>query len=281
MTRKRAWMMRSWRRCLLLCACVAAVAGCGSHRDSAEEHRRLSLRVEHRPPVRTPAGEEAEIHALVRSSLEAPRLEGWIRILGTEGQEKRIPLKIGETGDAVAHLPAHPRGTVLRYVVEAQDAAGLVVALPRGARDGNSYALRYEGSSSVVLGGIAWISALAATLLFLGAGAAAVQTLRGRMSAGPAAMLGGFGAAATILGVLAIGGVHAFQLTGQPWPPRPVLFAMTRADLGILALVWILNLALGRRLLLDEAPEDAPPGQRAFALVGTAAGILTLVFLFV
>lgn len=264
---------------LLVAAGLLAAAGCGANRDSAEEHRRLSLRVEHRPPVRTPAGEEAEVHATIRSSLEAPRLEGWIRILGADGEDERVPLKVTETGDAVAHLPARPRGTVIRYVVEAQDAAGLVVALPRGARDGKAYTLRYEGKSSVVLGGVSWVSALAATLLFLGAGAASVQTMRGRMSAGPAAMLGGFGAAFTILGVLAIGGFHAFQVTGQPWPSRPMLFALSRGDLAIVTLVWLLNLAAGRRLLLDEAPEDAPPGQRAFSVVGAAAGVLTLVFL--
>lgn len=281
----RLWGSPFVRRPIVLSALLAGVIGlcaaigCGS-RDSAEEHRRLSLRVEHRPPGRTPADSESEIHATVRSSLEAPRLEAWVRILGDrEEDDEQIPLRISETGEAVAKLPAHSKGTVIRYVVEARDAAGLVVALPRGARDGKSYSLRYEGSSSRVLGGISWLSAVLGVLFFLGAGAAAAQALRGRMSVGPSAMLGGFGAAVVVLGLLVIGGIHALQLTGNPWPSRPVMFGISRAELGLVALLWVVNLILGRRLLLDEAADDHPPGQRAFAVAGAMGGILTVVFL--
>ncbi len=258
---------------------LLVLAGCSGSRDSAEEHRRLSLRVEHQPPQRVVANEDAELHALIVSSLEAPRLEAWIRVLGPDGAEERIPLRISEDGSAVGRIPARPRGTKLRYVVEARDAAGLVVSLPKGARDGSVYTLEFAGRSSRVLGGIAWLSALLATLLFLGAGAASAQSLRGRMSAGPAGMLGGFGVAVAVGGLLLLGAIHAYQVTGRPWPSSPVVLAISRGDLAIVSLIWIVNLVLGRKLLLDEADEDTPSGQRTFAVAGAVAGVLTLIFL--
>ncbi|GJM44805.1 MAG: hypothetical protein DHS20C21_16470 [Gemmatimonadota bacterium] len=99
------------------------------------------------------------------------------------------------------------------------------------------------------------------------------------MSVGPAGMLGGFGAAFVVVGLLMIGGIHAFQVTGRPWPGGSVILAISRGELAVISAIWIANLILGRRSLLDEAPNDAPPGQRGFAVAGAVAGALTVVFL--
>jgi hypothetical protein len=114
------------------------------------------------------------------------------------------------------------------------------------------------------------------TLLFLGAGAAGVQNLRGRMSAGPAGLLGGAGAAVTLVGLLLIGAVHAYQLTGRPWPGSPIFLAISRGDLAIVTALWIANLVLGRSILLDEDVGSPPQGERRFAAVAVAGGVLTL-----
>jgi hypothetical protein len=255
---------------------LAFVSGCGSNRDSAEEHRKLSLRVEHLPPVRTSASEDVEIHASVRSSLDGATLEAWMRILHPGGEDERIPFAIGSGGAAIARLPAHGRGQVIRYVIEARDAAGLVVSLPRGAQDGDSYTLRFEGRSSWFLGAISFLSAFFGTLLLLAASVAAVQCLRGRMSAGPAGMLGGFGAAFVIVGLLMLGGIHAYQVTGSIWPRSPMFLSLSRGDLALVALTWVLALVLGRRVLLDDDPEGTPRGERPFATVGVVAGVMLL-----
>lgn len=255
------------------------MGGCGSNRESAEEHRKLSLRVEHLPPVRTQAGEDAEIHASVRSSLDGAKLEAWMRILNPGGEDERIPFVLGEDGSAIARLPARERGEVVRYVIEARDAAGLVVSLPRGAQDGESYSLRFEGRSSWFLGAISFLSALGGTLLMLAASVAAVQCLRGRMSAGPAGMLGGFGAALVIGGLLLLGGIHAFQVTGSIWPRSPMFLSLSRGDLALVALTWVLALVLGRRVLLDDDPDGVSRGERPFATIGVAAGVMLILFL--
>ena len=255
------------------------MAGCGSNRESAEEHRKLSLRVEHLPPVRVHAGEEVEMHASIRSSLEGAKLEAWVRVLRPGEDDERIPFRIASDGNAVAHLPASERGTVLRYVIEAKDAAGLVVSLPRGSQDGESYTLRFEGPSSWLLGGISFLSALFGTLLLLGAGAAAAQCLRGRMSAGPAGMLGGLGAVLIVGGLLLLGGIHAYQVTGRPWPTAPLFLSLSRGDLALVAFAWILALILGRRVLLDEEPDGVARGERTLAIAGVAAGALLLLLM--
>jgi len=255
-----------------------ALAGCSGNGDAVEQHRRLSLRIEHVPAGRTDAGQDAEIRARIQSSLESPRLEAWVRIVSGE-EEERIRLEIGPDGEAVGKLPGQPRGTVIRYVIEARDAAGLVVSLPRGSTEGKSYRLRFEGSSSGLLGGISFLSVLLGAALYLGAGVAGAQSLRGRMSPGPAGMLGGFGAAIVVAGVFLLGGIHAWQLTGRPWPGDPILFGLSRGDLGIVTLLWIVTLALGRGVLLDEAPEGAAQGERAFAAAAVLGGALTLLFL--
>jgi hypothetical protein len=123
------------------------------------------------------------------------------------------------------------------------------------------------------------MSAWLATLLYLGAGAAAIQALRGRMSVGPAGLLAGLAATLVLFGVLLVGGIHAFQVVGRPWPSEPMLLAMSRGDLSLVTLLWGANLALGRRALLDEEPDGTRFDERIFAAAGAAGGILTLMFL--
>lgn len=266
----------SWILLILLLAAFA-LSGCGRSRDTAEEHRKLSLRLEHRPPGRVPAGQEVDIQALVRSSLENPRLQAWLRLVGDE-EDVRIPMTLQENGEAHGTIPGHERGVVLRYVIEARDAAGLLVTLPRAADDGAAYELKFIGPNSRVLGAISILSAICGVLLYLGAGAASVQSLRGRMSVGPAGLLGGLGAVAIVLGLIIIGGVHALRLTGNAWPGSPLFFAASRTDLALVTLLWIATLAVGRRTLLEEASAEDVVRERTFsaASVGLAALLILL-----
>ena len=262
---------------LLLSVGWLAAAGCGPGRESAEEHRRLSLRIEHRPAGRAVAGEDAVIRALVQSTLDTPRIEAWVRILGEDGGDERLPLVLGPDGEAVATLPGRAKGSVVRYVIEASDAAGLLVTLPRGSADGAAYELRFEGSSPRFLGGITWLSAVLAFLFWLGAAAAAVQTLRGQMSAGPPGLLGTLGLAFAVVGLFLIGGIHTGLVTGRPWSPTPIFWALSRGDVAVVSLLWAVNLFLGRRILLDEAPDGNPGGERGFTVLAVVAGALALV----
>lgn len=260
---------------LLALLALAVLSAC-SRQDAVEEHRKLSLRLEHRPPARAVADEAAEIRARIQSSLEGPRIEAWVRVLDDAGEDERIAMTIGGDGEARGTIPARPRGTELRYVVEARDAAGLVVSLPKGSDEGRTYRLRFEGRSSRVLGGISWLGAVAGALLFAGAGAAGLQNLRGRMSAGPAGLLGGAGAAIVLVGLLLVGALHAYQLTGRPWPGTPVFLAMSRGDLAIVTALWIANLVIGRSILLDEDVGSPPRGERRFAAIAAVGGALTV-----
>ena len=225
------------------------------------------------------AGQDAEIRARVQSSLEQPQLSAWIRVLEPDGTETRLPLRFVDSGDAVGRLPGRPRGGVTRYVLEAKDAAGLVVSLPADAREGKSYTLHFEGRSWPVLGGISSLSAWLATLLFLAAGAASVQGLRGQLSVGPSGLLAGMAVGFVFFGVGIVGGVHAFQITGRPWPDTPMLLSMSRGDLALLSLLWAGNLALGRRALLDEEADGTHFDERIFAAAGAAGGVLAVIFL--
>jgi hypothetical protein len=262
--------------CAATILAVAGILGCGDKRETAEEHRRLSLRLEHVPLRRAAADEPVELRATIQSSLEGPRLEAWVRVLGDD-KEERVSMRIGSGGEATATLPARPRGAEIRYVIEAQDAAGLVVTLPEDAENGDFYLVRIEGRSWRVLGGISSLAAFCATCLFLGAGLAGVQCLRGQMSAGPSGMLGGLAILTTIFGLFLIGGIHAFQVAGKPWPDSPVLFSLSRGDLALVSLFWALNLVLGRKSLLDPTPDGR--GERGFAAVSVAAGVILLLLL--
>lgn len=255
------------------------LTGCASDHDVAEVHRRLSLRLEHRPPERAESDKDAEIRARIQSSLEQPGLAAWIRVIDPSGTEKKLPLDIGGSGDAVGRIPAQKRGVIIHYVIEARDAAGLVVSLPAGAKDGHAYTLRFEGHSPALLGGTSLLSAWLATLLYLGAGAASVQALRGRLSVGPAGLLAGLAATFVLFGVLLVGGIYSAMLVGSVWPSAPLLLSMSRTDLVLVTLLWAANLALGRRALLDEEPDGSRFDERIFATAGAAAGILTLIFL--
>jgi hypothetical protein len=259
---------------------LMVLGSCG-RQDTVEEHRKLSLRLEHRPPVSVPANEPVDLRATVQSSLEGPKIEVWVRILGADGADgadEILPFTLSGT-EARCVLPARPKGGEVRYVIEARDAAGLIVTLPRGADEGRFYQLRFEGRNSRVLGFLAFLSAAIGTLLYLGAGLAGFQCVRARMSAGPAGLLGGLGVAVTIAGVFLIGGIHAFQVTGHLWPSAPVFFAITRSELGIVTLLWIANLVAGRRVLLDEDLGDTARSERPFALVAVVAAVVTLVLL--
>jgi hypothetical protein len=264
----------------LLFATLLLFVGSGcADRDLAEEHVKLFLRIEHLPPGRTQADEEVVLRAVIESSLDGSKLEAWVRIVGEGDTDERIRLQIAEGGVGSATVPGRPRGEVIQYVIEARDAAGLVVALPQGADEGKTYSLRFVGESSRILGAISFLSAVLAVVLFIGAGAAAVQNLRGRMSAGPAGMLGGFGVILVVVGLLLIGAIHARQVTGHFWPDTPVLLALSRGDLALVSLVWIGNLFVGRRLLLDEEPEGAPRGERAFAGIAALLAVVSIIAL--
>ena len=260
--------------CLALLSLLPVVPAC-SKGDLAEEQVKLFLRIEHLAPEEVQAGEDVTLRAVIESSLQGPKLEAWVRIVRGEGEsDERIPLQISADGVATAKVPGRPRGTVLRYVIEARDAAGLVVSLPKGAEDGNTYSLRFAGKSSTLLGGISFLSALLGFVFFLGAGAAGVQGLRGRMSAGPAGMLGGFGVFLVVAGVLFFGAIHAWQVTGRLWPDTPLFLALSRGDLALVTLAWTGNLVAGRRLLLDEEPEGAPRGERLFAGIAALLAVV-------
>jgi hypothetical protein len=259
--------------CFALLALVATVPAC-SDGDLAEEHVKLFLRIEHLAPEEVKADEDVTLRAIIESSLQGPKLEAWVRIVREGQTEERIPLEISADGVASAKIPGRPRGTVLHYVIEARDAAGLVVSLPQGAEDGKTYSLRFAGKSSRLLGGISFLSALLGFVFFLGAGAAGLQGLRGRMSAGPAGMLGGFGVFLVVAGVLFFGAIHAWQVTGKPWPDTPLFLALSRGDLALVALAWTGNLVAGRRLLLDEEPEGAPRGERLFAVIAALLAVV-------
>ena len=112
-----------------------------------------------------------------------------------------------------------------------------------------------------------------------GAGAAGAQNLRGRMSAGPAGLLGGTGAGIVLLGLLLLGAIHAMQVAGRPWPSSPLFFQLSRGDLAVVTLIWVANLVIGRNVLLDEDVGNSPAGERPFAIAAVAAAALTLLFL--
>lgn len=257
-------------------ASLGALSGCGGGKDAAEEHRKLSLRLEHDPPGSVPADHEVELHARIKSSLEPHRVEAWVR-LDEDGDIRKIPLHLDASGDATGSLPARRRGTTLRYALEARDAAGLVVSLPRGAADGRAYEVRYEGRSSAILAGLSGLATICGVLLYLGAGAASAQHLRGRMSVGPAGLLGGLGILTLIAGLFFLGGIHAFQVSGTPWPSKPVLFALSRADLALVTLLWIAVLYFGRETLLDDVPDGGPRRERAISVAGVLAAALIVV----
>jgi hypothetical protein len=259
----------------LLLASLVTVSGCGRSRETAEEHRKLSLRLEHTPPGKVPAGQDVEIQALVRSSLENPRLQAWLRLVGDE-EDVRIPMTLQENGEARGTIPGHERGVVLRYVIEARDAAGLLVTLPRDAEDGAAFTLTFIGQNSRVLGAVSILSAVLGVLLYLGAGAAAVQSLRGRMSVGPAGLLGGLGALLIVVGLVIVGGIHALRLTGHAWPGSPLFLAASRTDLGIVTLLWIVTLILGRRTLLEEASEADVVRERTFSSAAVGLAVLLI-----
>ena len=110
--------------CLALLSLVPVVPAC-SKGDLAEEQVKLFLRIEHLAPGEVQAGEDVTLRAVIESSLQGPKLEAWVRIVRGEGEsDERIPLQISADGVATAKIQARPRGTVLRYVIEARDAAG-------------------------------------------------------------------------------------------------------------------------------------------------------------
>ncbi len=260
----------------IIIVALLAIAGCSGRGDSAEEHRRLSLRLEHDPPGGVPAEREVELHARITSSLEPHRVDAWLRV-EEDGDTRRIALHVDDTGEATGTIPPRPRGSVIRYALEARDAAGLVVTLPRDAEKGKRYELRFEGRSSAFLAGLTGLSTLAGVLLYLGAGAAAAQNLRGRMSVGPAGLLGGLGVLVILAGLFLLGGIHAFQVTGSPWPSKPIVFSLSRGDLAIVTLAWAAVLYWGRETLLDDLPQESPRRERAIAGAGLAAAALLLV----
>jgi hypothetical protein len=98
------------------------------------------------------------------------------------------------------------------------------------------------------------------------------------MSVGPTGLLGGLGVVVLLGGLFLIGGIHAFQVAGTPWPSRPLFLSLSRGDLAIVTLVWGIVLYVGREALLEDSPGQAPKGERSLSVAGilTAALLLLL-----
>jgi hypothetical protein len=257
------------------------LASCGNHGDTVEQRRELSLRLAHSPPGRVSADQDAVLDVLVESTLENARVEATIHVLteGPEEGEDTIPVLLDEDGRGSAVIPGRPRGETVRYFVQAGDAAVLVVTLPPNANADHTYTLHFVGPDSRLLGAISALSAAAGLLLFLGAAAAGVQNLRRRMSAGPAGLLGGVGTGLVVLGLLGLGGIHAWRLLGWPWPSDPLFLSLSRGDFAVISAAWTANLVLGRAALLEEDDTGHGPGERSFSAAAVGLGVLTLVLL--
>jgi hypothetical protein len=79
-----------------------------------------------------------------------------------------------------------------------------------------------------------------------------------------------------LFGLLLVGALHAYQVTGRPWPGTPVFLALSRVDLAIVTALWVANLVVGRSILLDEDAGSPPRGERRFAAIAAVGGALTL-----
>ncbi|MFQ6091199.1 MAG: hypothetical protein ACE5OR_00700 [bacterium] len=264
----------------LLSVIFLAMGGLSCQKPQVAEKRELlSLRLEHKPVHEHIGPGGQQIRAKIISSPELE--EGEAKIFYRKGRDDFISLPMtltGQENEYVAVIPHQPRGTTVRYYIQASSITGTQVTLPKDALEtGESYELTFKGRASLALLGLHVGGMIGGLLLLLLAGYWASLFLRKgeRLNALAKAAFGG--TVFFFLGGIPLGIAVEYQVYGTVWTGIPVGTDVTDSKTLILVLYWIGVLLLFKGTLFQRGEGKNLVSDRTFAWAVLIGAILTVI----
>jgi len=259
---------------LVLIALSLLVAGCG--RDKVvEESKTRWMNLAHTPIEEAAAGTEVTIEVEAEASADITEPGVFLYYKSEQELFVVVPLQRFEEGRYFGKIPAHGRGSLIKYYVEGRAGDDLAVQVP--AEDTPRFEFYFKGTPNryILISHVVII--FAALFFFILAGYFAYRALRERRASLHVPRLGLTGTVLFFIASIPLGMIIGYQTYGKPWTGFPVGNDLTDNKSLVILLYWIAATFFYRGSALRKDPSsDILPG-RALPYVYIAGLIITAV----
>lgn len=254
-------------------ALALLLAGCSRERV-VEESKTRWMNLAHTPVEEAEAGAEVTIEVQVEASDDISEPGIFLYYKSEQELFVVVPMKPFEEGRYFGTIPAHGRGSLIKYYVEGRAGEDLVVQVPAEERPRFEFYFKGTPNRYVLIAHVVVI--FAALFFFILAGYFAYRGLTERKALLHAPRLGLLGTAFFFIASVPLGMVVAYQTYGKPWTGFPVGNDLTDNKSLVILLYWVAATFFYRGSALRKDPSsDILPG-RAIPYVYLAGVLITI-----
>jgi hypothetical protein len=259
---------------MLLMVLSLLLAGCG--RDKVvEESKTRWMNLAHSPVEEAEAGTEVTIEVQVEASGDIAEPGVFLYYKSEQELFVVVPMQRFEEGQYFGNIPAHERGSLIKYYVEGRAGQDLVVQVPAEGRPRFEFYFKGTPNRYVLIAHIAVI--FAALFFFILAGYFAYRGLKERRASLHVPRLGLVGAVLFFIASIPLGMIVAYHTYGKLWTGFPVGNDLTDNKSLVILLYWAAATFFYRGSALRKDPgSDILPG-RAIPYVYIVGFMITAV----
>ena len=250
------------------------LAGCGRDKVVQESKTRW-MNLAHTPIEEAEAGTEVTIEVQVEASGDIAEPGVFLYYKSEQELFVVVPMQRFEEGRYFGKIPAHKRGSLIRYYVEGRAGEDLVVQVP--AEDSPRFEFYFKGTANRYLLISHIVVIFAALFFFILAGYFAYRALKERRAGLHVPRLGIVGTVLFFISSIPLGMIVAYQTYGKVWTGFPVGNDLTDNKSLVIMLYYIAATFFYRGSALRKDPSsDLLPG-RALPYVYIAGVVITVV----
>jgi hypothetical protein len=249
------------------------LAGCSRDRV-VEESKTRWMNLAHIPVEEAEAGREVTLEVQVEASPDIQEPGVFLYYKSEQELFVVVPMKPFEEGRYFGTIPAHGRGSLIKYYIEGRAGDDLVVQVP--AEDMPRFEFYFKGTPnrSILIAHIVVI--FAALFLFILSGYFAYRGLKQRKALVHAPRLSLLGAVLFFIASIPLGMVIAYQTYGTPWTGFPVGNDLTDNKSLVILLYWAAAAFFYRGSALRKDPSSDVLPARALPYVYMAGVVVTI-----
>jgi len=250
------------------------LAGCG--RDKVvEETKTRWMNLAHEPIEEAEAGTDVTVEVAVRASGDITDPGIFLYYKSEQEIFVVVPMQRFEEGRYFGTIPAHKRGSLIKYYIEGRAGEDLVVHVPAEGKPRFEFYFKGTPNRYLLLSHIVII--FISLFFFILAGYFGYRGLSDRRANLHAPRLGLVGLVLFFISGIAIGMIVSYQTYGKPWTGFPLGNDLTDTKSLAIVLFWLAATFLYRGSALRKDPStDMLPG-RTIPYVYMAGLILTVI----
>ncbi len=253
---------------------LLVVAGCGRE-EVVQESKTRWMNLAHTPIEEARAGAEVTVEARVQASDDIAEPAVFLYYKSEQDLFVVVPMQHLEDGIYFGRIPAHKRGSLITYYLEARAGDDLVVEVPAADRPRFEFYFKGRPDRRVLIAHVAVI--FGALFFFLLAGYFAYKGLTDRRANMHAPRLGLAGSVLFFIASIPLGMIIAYQTYGKPWTGFPVGSDFTDNKSLVILLYWAAATFFYRGSALRKDPSSDLMPWRALPYVYLAGAIITVV----